>query len=498
MPVYDDISHTCGVFESTADTHSKFAMNRRLIQSSPPFRHSRPLTLQPTTSHLNPNSVNLYSRSQPIQQNHRYDGLPLLNPSLTNDFSETAGHHGISRPELYLPPCTPSSQYDSLNTSSHPVFTNPSALAAHHGIPQSLPPVPRTTRYQPEKPAVASSSTSPNNDFDFPSLCSNYLNMLSQKNEDSNPAVANTTSSGNQPEDDAVKALMEVLQGTFVVPSKSSTLSDDVSHSASPEFQAFEEFTNDVFLTSPFEDSPWEDSLTTPAMESVDMSSDLLTSPAIVSGDDFGYGGVSLFGFNERAYEPIKTSTSAHVVHHPTSFDGMYTISPGTPALDSSSFHPSPSATPLETPLDSQSRAPPRRKSAPTGTRKNITPEALVPYDAPIQTRKYVTPSSTSRKEVPAIFAKKRARSQAFGKDDEEELEDEDNINPTDLDAIEAKRRQNTLAARRSRKRKLEYQRELEMSVEKEKEDKEAWRHKALFYEALLKSHGHEVPSFQS
>ena len=91
---------------------------------------------------------------------------------------------------------------------------------------------------------------------------------------------------------------------------------------------------------------------------------------------------------------------------------------------------------------------------------------------------------------------KKRARSQAFG--DEDELEEDVNLDPGDLDAIEAKRRQNTLAARRSRKRKLEYQRELETTVEREKEEKEMWRQRAMLYQALLESHGHEVPSFDT
>ncbi len=121
----------------------------------------------------------------------------------------------------------------------------------------------------------------------------------------------------------------------------------------------------------------------------------------------------------------------------------------------------------------------------------------MVPMDAPIQQRKYVTPSATSRKEVPtAWLKKKRARSQAFGEEDE--LEEDINLAPGDMDAIEAKRRQNTLAARRSRKRKLEYQRELEMAVEREKDEKEMWRQRAMLFKALLESHGHEVPSLDS
>ncbi|KAI0260224.1 hypothetical protein BC834DRAFT_832102 [Gloeopeniophorella convolvens] len=156
----------------------------------------------------------------------------------------------------------------------------------------------------------------------------------------------------------------------------------------------------------------------------------------------------------------------------------MYQISPGTPFIDTPSLQASPSSLSL------------RRKAAPTGTRKNITPEALVPFDAPIQNRKYRTPSATSRKELPATFARKRARSQAF------EDEEEEAVGPTlsEEDAIKAKRLQNTLAARRSRKRKLEYQRELEDALELERKDKEMWKARALVLEALLRDKGHEVP----
>lgn len=302
--------------------------------------------------------------------------------------------------------------------------------------------------------------------------------------------------------DDAatVQALIEVLQGT------SSSLSLQVKVTladsklcliASPEFRDFNGDFGSEFLTSPLDESPWEEMLTTPALESGDnMSADILTSPAIIDTDDFGLGGMPLFAdaiSYSRTLDPIKTSPHAPMVQHPV-FDGLYTMpSPDTPSLDPASFHASPSIGLLDTPSLTPATPGSRRKS-PTGTRKNLNPEDLVPFDAPIQNRKYLTPSATSRKEVPAVFAKKtkRGRSVAFGDDDL--LEDED-MEGVDMDAIEAKRRQNTLAARRSRKRKLEYQRELEASVEKEKEEKDQWKTRALFYKALLESHGHDVPT---
>lgn len=306
--------------------------------------------------------------------------------------------------------------------------------------------------------------------------------MLSQNTVDrqSAPVAAHA----NDENAAALQAVLEVIQ-------------------ASPEFQQIQEFgfgtgempgDYDSFLTSPMEESPFEDMLTTPALGSGDI--DFLTSPAIVDTDDFGFApDAPLFGdaapFSFGPVEPRKSAPHVRAVQHPADFDGLYTMSPETPALDPSSLQTSPLATPMTPSLDSPASAP-RRKNAPTGTRKNITPEALVPYDAPIQPRKYVTPSSTSRKVVPAAFAKKRARSQAF---DEEEVVDDADLNPNDLDAIEAKRRQNTLAARRSRKRKLEYQRELESSVDQLSEEVRSWRNRAEALEAVMRSHGLEVPA---
>ncbi|KAI0770053.1 hypothetical protein C8Q74DRAFT_1201989 [Fomes fomentarius] len=298
--------------------------------------------------------------------------------------------------------------------------------------------------------------------------------MLSQKPEEtqSAPQRANPHDIAADPE--AVQAIMDVIQ-------------------ASPEFRMATDFNE--FLTSPMEDSPFEDFLTTPAIGSAD---DMLTSPAIFDADNFDMGDIPLFGDDlglglRGATDPAK-SAAVPSLPHPAFFDNMLTMSPTSPSLDPSSLHPSPLNAPITTPSTPNRRL---RKNLPTGTRKNITPAALVPLDAPIQQRKYVTPSSTSRKEVPAAWLKKkRARSQAFGEEDE--LEDEVQLAPDDLDAIEAKRRQNTIAARRSRKRKLEYQRELEMSVEREKEEKEMWKNRAMLFKALLETHGHDVPSFDT
>lgn len=249
---------------------------------------------------------------------------------------------------------------------------------------------------------------------------------------------------------------------------------------SSPDF-----LNSSDFLTSPV--SPWDDLLTTPALDGdACMTPDVYTSPVLMSfGDEFD-NLPSLFGSN--AYDGYDAKASMGTSLSPSDLpfpdmDDMYRISPGTPAIDTVSLD----ASPLH--IDDSSYAPARRKNVPTGTRKNITPESLVSYDAPIQTRQYRLPSTTSRKDLPATFARKRARTQGPGEDD-------GGVEPTlsEEDAIKTKRLQNTLAARRSRKRKLEYQRELEDAIESERKEKETWRERALVLEALLRDKGHEVP----
>lgn len=272
----------------------------------------------------------------------------------------------------------------------------------------------------------------------------------------------------------AAQAIASALSGTSDSRSSSICLTEHDTL-ASPDF-----LNPSDFLTSPV--SPWDDLLTTPALDAdVGMTPDIYTSPLMDFGDDFD-NMPSLFG--NTAFEGYETKEASHLSPSDLplpDMDDMYKISPGTPVIDDLSIQPSPLY------VDDSSPFPTRRKNEPTGTRKNITPESLVPDDAPIQSRKYRLPSATSRKELPATFARKRARTSA---------PDEPSAGPSvsEEDAIKTKRLQNTLAARRSRKRKLEYQRELEDAIEAERMDKEMWRAHALVLEALLRDKGHEVP----
>jgi hypothetical protein len=453
-----------------------------LIRSSSPRTH-RLHTLQPAhpegpvSSPLSAIPPDQYNYQSDNSQHDRHLPLNGFHQGPTTEISTV--YTGAPQPPHESTGLSSASSHDaSLNPPAHrprtynQVFHSSSDLAAHHGIPQSLPPPPRTTPRHP-------SESEPIPDFSLSSLCSNYLTMLaSNKNPEQTSIPEDHTGAAPMSADDeaAAQAIASALSGSADYDSHSSPSVTEQTSSASPDF-----FDPSDFLTSPV--SPWDDLLPTPALDAdIGMTPDIYTSPALMSfGDDFD-NMPSLFG--SAAYDGYDVKVTAGSSLSPSDLplpdmDDMYRISPGTPAIDATSLQ----ASPLH--VDDSSVLQTGRKYAPTGTRKNITPESLVPFNAPIQGRKYRLPSTTSRKELPATFARKRART---GEDDV--------VGPTlsEEDAIKTKRLQNTLAARRSRKRKLEYQRELEDAIEAERKDKEMWRERALVLEALLRDKGHEVP----
>jgi len=273
---------------------------------------------------------------------------------------------------------------------------------------------------------------------DFSSLCSEYLNMLSQDSVD--PHMVNDNQTTPQPsasnEQVAVQAIMDVLM------------------------------QGGDFLTSPME-SPFDDFLSTPGQKNDDFGE--FTSPLIVDDN--------------------RTTFESPLFHDPGLFDTHSNKIPARASLfrDMYTIPPTPALEPSHTMRPSPAPSLPRSSNVPNGTRKNVTPDSLVPLDAPVQPRKYLTDSATSRKDE---TARKRARSEAF--DDDEE---DGSSKGSELDAIAAKRLQNTLAARRSRKRKLEYQRELETALDQVRAEKEQWRARSMTLEALLTSHGITVPT---
>lgn len=277
--------------------------------------------------------------------------------------------------------------------------------------------------------------------------------------------------------------------------STASSALDNLTHlgpaftASSPEFRDQDSF--DTFMTSPLmpdldqdygyspNDTPFHDFLNTPLIT----DDALITSPYL---DD-----MPLFP-DYPMEEAVSSKTQTDFLDAP-----LYTISPSSPMLDSfdtSLFTP---ARNTSVPASTSSSTSARRPSRATGIRKGITPEALLDESAPTQPRKYATPSATSKKELPATFARKRARSTAFG-DEEDQLPEDLPLNPTEKDLIEAKRRQNTVAARRSRKRKLEQFQTLERAVEVERGEKEMWKERATMLLEVIRNMGVVYPDFPS
>jgi len=414
------------------------------------YRNSK-LSPSSTTTALSSVSSRTYVPSR------RQHVLPL-NEYHTRPNSVVNQRNGLQT--SHKPPQSSTTLKGSPTTSSHPVFHNVNDLAAHHGIPTFLPPTPRTVT---RRTSSSDEMTSENDAFS--SLCSEYLTMLDNTSSEMslNAASNPPTSSDEQ----AAQAILSILRSGEPDHVLFLTHQESLTDCGCPSGDSSKQ--ND-FLTSPME-SPFDDFLSTPGLGNDDFSPDF-TSPLIADSDGFGaqFHDTPLFD-DAGLFEPPSSDKRATASLFPSvNLDSMYTISPATPALDASPlFAPPPPTLSL---------------TLPTGTRKNLTPDALIPLDAPVQSRNYLTPSATSRKEPP----RKRSRTEALG-DDDEAIEGMD-----ELDPVSAKRLQNTLAARRSRKRKLEHLLEVETTLEREKQQKEQWRSRAMTLEALLLSHGIPVP----
>ena len=182
---------------------------------------------------------------------------------------------------------------------------------------------------------------------------------------------------------------------------------------------------------------------------------------------------------------PVEVSTdpAAQPIHD---LDSLIPMS-GTPTVVtvplSATFLTAPLASTSASPNDTSSSSSAAQKptNRPTGHRKNLSPASLLPVDAPTQIRSYRGPSATSRKDIPAFALASSSRRAVASRKRKPEADPEDVDGDDDNDEemitgkikprmgeseIEAKRRQNTLAARRSRHRKLQYVRELEEKVE--------------------------------
>ena len=447
-----------------------------------------------------------YTNSTQQQSSHDVHDFVNTSASLTSStVSRTFGHLS-NLPET---PVSSSSQLLTNHVLSHPirrprthtqVFQSSKDLAAHYGIPEILPPAPRTlTHHQQAK--------SPINDFQ--SQLSNYLSMLSRNPSDNtnmtDPVAPLPTSVS--PEEltapvipdkdvDVAKSLPAML-GTESSLDFAITMSHHyVDPLAVPQSDVREMVTPSLMddfspwspdLMNPFLSTPQDSTMDTPLFHYLD-DSHMLTGP--------DYPPLfPMFPEWEDVREPVAEPKAVLDIDP----SALIVMTPTSPPLDSFDLPQPPNAPQLTNIPSAVARVPAsRRKVIATGIRKGVTPETLLDESAPTQSRNYVTPSATSRKEVPAIFARKRARSTAFG-DEEDQLDIDDYVlppNPTEKDLIEQKRRQNTVAARRSRKRKLEHLQFLESSLEKERQLKEQWRERTFLFASMLRDLNQPVPDF--
>ncbi|KAI3613263.1 cross-pathway control protein [Moniliophthora roreri] len=459
------------------------------------FDSKRPPPLLPATNSspavTSLAAISSYSQ-QPYYNIDSQDVRSSLNSSAASSYPSTASRQGL--PSHHTSSLDRGhSSYQHVSITQQPLREDSSLqhLANHYGIPWILPAPPRSKQKQSEQQPIQQP--------DFESLRNNYLNMLAQKPD--NTVTAKGTM--NPQEIEALQSVAETLL-------------------ASPEFQDVNSFltspfeaSRDDFGTSPLIDTPYESFGTSPLLDTP-LFDDFNTSPIDDSPfisdlntpilqdadlDMYAYQGMPLIAdAGAGMYESIQAPAPAPVekasvlANGSIDLDNLLKLSPQNPAVDS--VYPSPAMTTNESfpappdPAPSAPSAPSKTTGRkPTGTRRNITPASLVPYDAPTQARRYITPSATSRKEVPAVFARKRNREQAQLDDEQDELEPLP-PNPTEKQQIEWKRRQNTLAARKSRKRKLEYQQNLEVELAELRVDREKWKTRAEVLRGMLARQG--------
>jgi hypothetical protein len=448
-----------------------------------------------------------YTHSAQQQSSHDVHDFVNSSASLNSSpVSRTFGH-------LSNPPETSvssSSQLLTNNVLNHPirrprthtkVFQSSKDLAAHYGIPEILPPAPRTSNlHQSVKSPL----------IDFQTLSSNYLSMLSRNPSDhtnmTDPVAPLPTSIS--PEElcapvipdkdvDVAKSLPAML-GT----ESSHDFSITVSHHYM-EPPAFPQSDNREMVTPSLMDdfSPWSPDMMNPYLSTPQDSTmdtplfDYLDESQMLTGPDYNARLFPMFPEWEDPRELVAEPKTLPDLD-PSALLTMTPISPSLDSFDPSQLTSSPQSTNISSAVAKGPAS--RRKVSATGIRKGVTPETLLDESAPTQTRNYITPSATSRKEVPAVFARKRARSTAFG-DEEDQLDDYIlPPNPTEKDLIEQKRRQNTVAARRSRKRKLEHLQQLETTLEKERQEKERWRERAFLLSSMLIELNQPVPDFSA
>ena len=525
----------------------------RTVLTSSPAGHSASVRLQYFETNLLSDPVRSPDISR-YQNNplHYYDedvvrelSLPpdSVSPSATTPslFPESNGF--LAQPQPEGPPSSfltsPLHHHVSLDQPNHrprttTVPATQPSLFAHHGLPASLPPPPRTTFYSTQIPSEPVPEADNIVTYLDSLLRGSYSQMLSKKSESTVPS--------NSAQEFPQGGESSHLAWHRTAPTDTCPLAPRLRCSSLPRLAGLELSLNDMLRADYLEGNTFEEFLTSPLIQDDSPEEtpfldtpgeDAWTSPMVDAADDsFGFSEMPLFGAAVKRKEEsdnVKTPESVDIFQllqlcppsestapsgvestkmdsvtpalDPLDTAGMYTFPP-TPALAPASLYNSPrrpstlslapssstAVTPATTATSKHARP---TKPIPTGTRRNITPSALVPLDAPTQPRQYVTPSATSRKVIPAAFTKgkKRARSEVDGGGGDVDQLPED-LDPNTQEAIEIKRRQNTLAARRSRQRKLEHVRELEEAVEHITQDRDMWMARAYDAEEKLRANG--------
>ena len=199
---------------------------------------------------------------------------------------------------------------------------------------------------------------------DLSSLCSEYLNLLAS----SNPVVGPDTSTASE----AAEALLSMFQAckrySALPPACQELLTNFVCPLANPSAGPSE------FMPSPME-TPFDDFLSTPQYDDYGPGS---IGPLIAECDDFYTPphDIPLF-YDACLFDP--PSSSDGYIPPPHFLDDMFPDPLPIPELDDPPlFDPPP---------------PPRPSSRlPTGTRKNVRPEDLIPLSTPI--RKNIKPEA--------------------------------------------------------------------------------------------------------
>lgn len=441
----------------------------------------------PSQSSSSPTAISRFENNNNTETRHHVDpDLSVLYAAPSTDYQvplfEHDHHHALATQQHRLR--TPSN-YGPLN------------------IPTTLPPAPRTTRHtplSPDKHTFAVPKVPPPRHHDAghglpANLLTNYISMLNHPQAD---AVAPATPNMNQDLDDQILKLIQSVAAPSNPTPHSTPYSADFS-----SMRSFDELLTSPEFTSPlFEDTPnlSDASPFTPSSSSTRHQ----TSPALFDYSDTSSGGVPLFGpspivVNSNAQYGTPSLDSLQLQSGGLGFQNLDSLlsmgSPTSPAMDTQAlFSPTTSPlfdaehSPIERPIGQRAVSDPTcKRSQPTGHRKNLAPEQLLPVDAPTQQRNYYGPSATSRKVVPAGFEERRAkivakRRRGLGEDGEQ-LSEEAILSA----AVEDKRRANTVAARRSRQRKLEHVKRLEDELEETKRAMELWKERAIAAEGMVK-----------